>query len=168
MNKQLTNEQRRSFLLKAGSLLGISVCAGSMATFLNSCETDENKIVNAAGTVTVNIATETGLQNKGDGIKKTLTGYNGDKPVIIVKTGDSSFMVFSSVCNHSQCIVSAPKTNNANIICDFSDNKCGHNAHFNPTTGLQVIGPNGGAATGGLTVISSSYNATTKILTITF
>ncbi|MBL7975281.1 MAG: hypothetical protein JNJ85_10235 [Candidatus Kapabacteria bacterium] len=168
MNEQLTNEQRRSFILKAGSLLGVSVCAGSMAAFLNSCEKDENKIVTATGTVTVNVASETGLQTVGDGVKKTYDGYNANKPVIIVKTGVDTFMVFSAVCNHQQCIVSAPKATGSNIVCSFADNKCGHEAEFSPVTGVQTVGPNGGAASGGLTVIPSSYNASTKILTITF
>ena len=161
-------EERRQFLLKAGSLLGISVCASSLAVLLNSCEVDESKIVATHGTVVVDIATETDLQSVGGAVKKVMSNYNQGHPVIILRTKADSFLVVSSVCNHAGCLVSLPVSKGANILCNPADNKCGHNAEFDPVTGTQVKGPNGGSPSGGLTVIPSSYDASSNKLSIVF
>lgn len=166
--KNLTIEERRKFFVQAGSLLGITVCASSMAAVLSACEKDESKLVAVHGDYQVNIANEAGLADVGGGVKKTAGNYNGSKPIIIIRTGAASFLVVSSVCNHAGCEVSAPKSKGANMTCDFNDNKCGHNAQFSQTTGLQVVGPNGGSPSGGLSVLSSTYDSGTQTLTVHF
>ncbi len=165
---ELSVEDRRAFLMKAGSLLGISVCASSMAAILAACEKDESKIIAAHGTFTVNISNESALATVGSGIKKDVGTFNASKPVIIIRTSASAFAVFSSVCNHAGCEVSAPKTLGARILCDVNDNKCGHNAEFDTQSGVQVVGPSGGSPSGGLALISSSYDASSQLLTLQF
>ncbi len=161
-------EERRQFLLKAGSLLGISVCASSLAVLLNSCEVDESKIIATHGTVVVDIATESDLQSVGGSAKKVFRNYNQGHPVIILRTKADSFLVVSAVCNHAGCIVSIPVSKGANIVCNPLDNKCGHNAEFDPITGTQVVGASGASPSGGLTVIPSTYDATNNKLSIVF
>ncbi len=161
-------EERRQFLTKAASLLGITICSSSLASLLTSCEKDESKLIATHGTFTIDLSSETGLANIGDGVKKSVGTFNSSKPVIIVRSSANAFAVFSSTCNHAGCEVSAPKSAGAAIVCDPNDNKCGHNAEFSSSTGLQIVGASGGAPTGGLTVISSTYDSASNKLTLSF
>jgi nitrite reductase/ring-hydroxylating ferredoxin subunit len=164
----ITHEQRRVFLQQAGAMLGISVCAASMVSLLSSCEKDESKIVAQGGTVELSLATYSDLKNVGGAIKITVPPYNQGKPVIITRYSPTSFLAVSALCNHQGCEVSLPLNQGGPITCYYENNKCGHGAEFSFSTGEQTKGPGGSTPTGGLTVIPSTFNPTTNIITLTF
>lgn len=161
-------EQRRQFLLRAGTMLGVTVCAGSMAALLNSCEKDESKLTTQAGEVQLSIASYSDLKNIGGAAKVLFSSYNFGKPVIITRVSATSFLAVSSVCNHQGCEVTLPKVAGGPITCDYIDNKCGHGAEFNFSTGVQTKGPGGSNPSGGLTVIPTEFNFSTNVLTLFF
>ncbi|MFM8472970.1 MAG: Rieske 2Fe-2S domain-containing protein [Candidatus Kapaibacterium sp.] len=161
-------EQRRTFLMRAGAMLGVSVCSVSMAALLGSCEKDESKLTSQSGTVDISIASYVELKNVGGMVKVSFGSYNFAKPVIITRLSETRFLAVSSVCNHQGCEVGLPKTPGGPITCDYVDNKCGHGAEFSPSTGLQIKGPGGGPPTGGLTVIPTAFTAATNVLTLSF
>jgi nitrite reductase/ring-hydroxylating ferredoxin subunit len=163
-----TQEQRRMFLQQAGAMLGISVCAASMTSLLSSCEKDESKIVTQGGTVELSVASYSDLKNVGGAVKTIFPAYNQSKPVIITRVSETTFLAVSSVCNHQGCEVTLPKSPGGAITCYFEDNKCGHGAEFSFATGAQTKGPGGTAPTGGLTVIPSTFNPITNVITLTF
>lgn len=160
-NNDITMQERREFLSRAASLLGVSLCSGALAGLLASCETDTVKSTGEAATV--NIGAEPALQEVGGAVKKTFAGNNGGRPVIIVRTADESFMVFTSVCTHTGCEVSAPRaTDEAFMICDLPG--CGHGSAFSTTDGSVLAGP----ASSPLRSYTNTYDAGNKVLTIHF
>lgn len=160
-NNETAMQERREFLSRAVSLLGVSLCGGTVAGLLTSCETDTVKSTGAVATVS--IAAEPSLQVVGGAMKKTFAGNNGGRPVIIVRTAEESFVVFSSVCTHAGCEISAPRSTDENfMICDLPG--CGHGSVFSTTDGSVMAGP----APAPLRSFSNSYNPTDKILTVHF
>lgn len=163
-----SQEQRRQFLLRAGAMLGITICATSMAAVLNSCEKDESKLVVQNGNVDVSIASYSELKNVGGAVKTVFSGYNFGKPVIITRVSTTAFLAVSAVCNHQGCEVSPPTTSGGPLTCYYEDNNCGHGAEFSFSTGAQTKGPGGSSPSGGLTVIPTTFNGSTNILTLSF
>lgn len=167
MAESLSREERRAFLLKAGSMLGITVCSASLAALVSACEKDEVKTPTGTNNaITVDVSKETALQTVGGGVRKTFPALNSANPVIIVRTTQTSFLVVTAVCTHAGCTLTPPNQNSTNITCYYADNNCGHSAEYDPTTGLQVVGPAGADPSGGLKTFTNSYNANTQILTI--
>ena len=162
------HHDRRRFIKEAGALLGITVCAASMAAILQSCEKDESKIVSPTGVFELSLSRYTELRNVGGAVKLIPGNFNNGRPVIVTRIEASTFLCVSSVCNHAGCEVSAPTMAGENIRCNYEDNKCGHGAEFSPVTGLQVIGPGGGTPTGGLTVIPTTYSTGTSVVYLNF
>ena len=56
-------------------MLGITVCATSMAAVLNSCEKDESKLVVQNGNVDISIASYSELKNVGGAVTVFLKMY---------------------------------------------------------------------------------------------
>lgn len=170
MNNDVTQQERRAFILKAGSMLGITVCASSLTALLSSCEEDTVKQPTQTTSVTFNVSEVTALSEIGGAVKRTFSSINNGKPVIIIRVADAEYAVFTSVCTHAGCELKEPvKDGNSYtpITCYYADNNCGHGAAFDNKTGVQIEGPGGTDPSGGLTKFQSTYNSTTKILTIT-
>ncbi len=157
---EILREERRVFLQRAASLCGLTLCSSAIAGLLVSCESDTVK--STGSTATVDIAAEPVLQEVGGGIKKTLGSNNNGRPVIIVRVADDQFAAFSSVCTHAGCEVSAPEFPGSEIVCDQPG--CGHGSVFSPVNGAVQFGP----ATASLKSFTTTYQADTKLLTITF
>jgi Rieske Fe-S protein len=78
---------------------------------------------------------------------------SGGSPVAAVRTGASTFAAFSLICPHFGCTVGI---NGSSFLCPC------HGARF-ASTGVWT----GGQHTSNLTSLSTSYDATTGVLTIT-
>ena len=77
---------------------------------------------------------------------------NGGTPVAAVRTGASAFAAFSLICPHFGCTVGI---NGSSFLCPC------HGAQF-ASSGTWI----GGQRTSNLTSLTTSYNATTGVLTI--
>lgn len=160
LNLEEHRNQRREFIITALSAVGITLSAGALSATLASCEQDVVKPKTPTGEkvdfVTSNVSE---LANVGGALKRTI-GANSRK-VVIVRSDASKFIVFDEKCSHQGCPVNLPEG-------DFSTLWCGcHFAEFDLKTGAQVVEPQTAGNRGPLTVIPSSFNSTTEILTIT-
>ncbi|MBL7997207.1 MAG: Rieske (2Fe-2S) protein [Candidatus Kapabacteria bacterium] len=146
---------RREFFIKAASMLGVAVSATSVATLLASCE--EDTIKNSGQTISVDISGDKALETVGGVVAKTIGGNS----TVVVRASESEYVVLSRVCSHQGCTVSVPANASERIVCPC------HLAEFNPLTGAQVKEPNASGTRGPLKRYASSYNPSTKTLTVT-
>lgn len=148
-------EQRRSFLTRMASFLGITAIGSALSSVLG-CETDVLKSSDIA--VRFDIRTEPALAQVGGAAKKTFSAHNGGRPVIIIRTGAEAFLVLSSVCTHQACEVDLPGVWDPNLLCPC------HESIFSKTDGAVLQGP----AAAPLPRFDSRFDTGTQTLTITF
>jgi cytochrome b6-f complex iron-sulfur subunit len=149
-------DKRRDFLKISLSMAGLAICSTSLGALVQSC-TSNPVNTNLTGNATIDITTEPALLNNGGAVKKSFSGQFGDNPVIIVRESDGTFMAFSSVCTHEGKLANAPANASSDIICPS------HNSHFSAVNGSVKSGP----ASSPLQKFTTSFNATSNILTIT-
>lgn len=161
---------RRDFLVKALGGLGITLCYGAITTLLDGCESFEKKnpVQNTQGSGIVELDTTTipEFATIGKGIKRVLkdtkaVDVNNGYPVIITKVADNEFVALTSLCTHEACYkeMEPPDPDKSGEVF------CGcHSSYFNHKDGAVLQGP----ATKPLQKFPASYDATSKILTITF
>lgn len=163
-NKILALQERRDFLVKAASMLGVVICGCAEGNVLTSCSA--NPTGSTGVQLDINMAQITGLSAIGSGVSHAVGTNNGGRNVIIVRiaadTSAQPFLVVTSVCTHEGFAVYPPTSAGGNMVCS------GHSARFSATNGNVVSQGGAGGGASNLQVFSSSYNATTKILTITF
>lgn len=162
----MKTDERRKFLLQAGALLGITVCAGSLSSALSSCDFDDSKFTPIL--FDVDVTTFSKLATTGLGVKMLGNENPSGKPIIIMRTADDVYTVFTAICTHAGCVLDPPETVGLAIVCDFRLNGCGHGAEYNPMTGEQTIGPLDTPPKGKIVTVKSTFNSTSKILTIIF
>lgn len=155
MENNTENNQRREFLKKSLSLSGIILCAGSISALLDSCSSPVN--ASPGGTGSFDVTTVPQLSVDGGVVEKTFSGQFGNAAVIIIRETGTSYVAFSTICPHQGNIVNYPKNSTSDIVCPV------HGSHFSPVDGSRISGP----APNGLTKYTTSFDAATKILTIT-
>ncbi len=144
---------RRTFLRQTA---GIVISGTALAAILAACE---STTVSSTGIqATLDINAQAALQTVGNSISQTFGQNNGGRAVILIRSTTTDFIALSSVCTHEQCTVSKPQTAGGNIICSC------HGAIFSPKDGSVLGGP----APSSLQRFQTAYDATTKVLTITF
>jgi Rieske Fe-S protein len=159
---------RREFLVKAATMLGYSVCASTVISLVNACEststrnqpstmtnpTNPTNPTMPGGTAanTVNIATEAQLQTVGGAVIRTIN----NNQVVIIRSAPAAFLVFSAICTHDGCPVNLPM--NGTMFCPC------HGSRFSATDGSVVNGP----AQTALRRFNATFDAMTNILTIMF
>ncbi|MBK9249180.1 MAG: Rieske (2Fe-2S) protein [Ignavibacteria bacterium] len=158
---------RREFISQSLKGLGIVVCGSALAGVMASCEIQTTKVVVTGDPANFNITGITALETVGIGYLREgqldINGgkFNGGKELVIIRLKPEdvidSFLVLSAICNHEGRVVFPPENPGEDIICPF------HSSVFSPTDGSLKEGP----ATAGLLKFKSSYDPTTKILTIT-
>lgn len=141
--------ERREFLLKAASMLGLAVSAGTTVALLNACEQTNTP---SGGTGTLNIASQTALQNVGGAARVTVNNTQ----LVIIRTSTTEFLALSAICTHASCPVNLPA--NGSISCDC------HGSRFSATDGRVLNGP----ATTPLRRYTTSFSSMTNELTISF
>jgi nitrite reductase/ring-hydroxylating ferredoxin subunit len=98
--------------------------------------------VNGSGQLVINLGIETGLSSVGSFIRKSYTGFNSGRGVIIVRTGASDYRAMSIVCPHAGALIDAPSGGKA--ICPR------HQAEFSVSQsnfGANIGGQSSSAAT---------------------
>ncbi|MCX6152916.1 MAG: Rieske (2Fe-2S) protein [Candidatus Kapabacteria bacterium] len=156
MENNQSLEQRRDFIKKSLGLAGLVLCAGSMSTLLESCNSSSFN-PNPTGNVSLDITTVPELAVNGGVVEKTFAGQFNGTPVIIIKVTETSYLAFCTICPHEGQIVSYPLDSTSNIVCQA------HKSYFSPTTGEIIKGP----SPSGLKKYTTLYDAATRILTIT-
>ena len=147
-----TNSNRRDFLTKSISVLGMGLLVGAVPTLITSCNSSPTASSNPVAT-DVKISDYPTLQNINGYVKISITGRNNNKPIIIIRKSDTEFTVLSSTCTHQGCTVNDPNMSSKSISCPC------HGSRFNLVGGV-INGP----ASSGLTSFASTFNSTTNIL----
>lgn len=128
---------RRDFLLKAASMLGVTVCGPALASILTGCDDDVLKPADTSVLpgIEVDLNVETALQRPGGAIRKTFGAFNGSRNVVIIRQSETEFLVVTAVCTHQGCDINLPVASGANIQCPC------HGAQFSSVTGDVLQGP---------------------------
>jgi nitrite reductase/ring-hydroxylating ferredoxin subunit len=128
-------------LAPCGALL--SACGSESSDGSNATTADPSSYsVNGSGQLVINLSVETGLSSVGSFIRKSYTGFNGGRGLIIVRTGASDYRAMSIVCPHAGAFIDAPSGGKA--ICPR------HSAEFSVSQsnfGANIGGQSSSAAT---------------------
>lgn len=156
-------DERRTFLRLAASSVGITLCAGTVAGLLSSCETTERSDTAGPGLPPVPFLLDgiTELETVGGITTQFVSGINNNNVVFIARVSETDFVVFSNVCTHQGCPVSLPDDIGGNVRCPC------HGAEYAWNSGKNVKQPLGGGRATDLPKFASTYDAQTKILMIT-
>ena len=123
---------RRFFLHKAATSIGLALSAPAIVALITGCERDESTPVVPVGkTYDLDIRTVPELSAVGSITLTFVADLNGGSPVFISRVEQNTFVVFSSVCTHAGCGVSAPEPPviTSNCICSC------HAAEYSASTG---------------------------------
>ena len=155
-------DKRRKFLIQGLTGIGITVCAGTIATLLSSCESNETvtpseQTFPVALSLTLNELEP--LSTIGGAVLYNVPDYNAGNDIIIIRLESAKFLVVTSICTHNGCGLSLPDTDIASIYCGC------HDARFSPITGEVIQQPNTGRATN-LKTFVNSYDATSNVLSV--
>lgn len=194
-NENNCSQERRKFLGKSASLIGLTVLGSSFAgAFLQSCETDTVKSTTAGVTKTLDITPYLkinplskypfiNLKNIGCGIIKRFPDVNYGIPLLVIKINEHEetvdgtltkvpdFVVYSSMCTHNNCIGSEDIANSKVLpsIGSKDENrliKCGcHGSMYDAFDNARVVK---GPAEKPLKMYKNSYDPLTKVLSIYF
>jgi cytochrome b6-f complex iron-sulfur subunit len=156
---------RRQFISSSLQNAGIVFCAASLASLIQSCESNETPSGNSSNGIQIDIPLNTSgleeLSKEGGAAYKNVPNQNNNKDILIIRLTASSFLAVTSICSHQGCSVQPPDTEYSNIYC-----AC-HGAEFNPESGKVMKQPTTGSATS-LTSFPVKYNSITNAITITF
>jgi len=158
---------RREFISKALAGLGFTICCGSLASILESCEFYEKKnpVDSSGSIVELNVAAVPEFAALGIGIKQTFkdtkgNAVNGGYPIIVTRIGDNQFVAITGLCTHDACYKEMYPPNE---IVDAIVCTC-HGSVFNYQDGSVIQGP----AVKPLAVFPTSFDAATGMLRIFF
>ncbi len=135
MEKIINNENRRDFLKKAGFMIGVGICAGSVSTILTSCEKDQSIIIPPPQAYSLSLAPFPKLATAGGIEKVVISGKNNNKPFIIKRIDQTTFVVHDSICPHQGCEVDLPTTPTSGMDCPC------HHVVFSPDDGSVMKNP---------------------------
>lgn len=143
-------------MMKIAAGAGIALGSIASAGVIAGCENDTVK--SSDSSYEFNVSTEAILAVEGGAIMKSLGEVNAGKPVIIIRSGEKTFVVLSSVCTHQGCQVSLPNSLGGDLVCGC------HNSIFSSTDGSVKQGP----ATDPLQRFATSFDSGKNILTIRY
>lgn len=115
------NNDRRSFLKKAGLMIGVGLSAGTITSILSSCDEEQFFYAPLPETYELSLANYPALANVGTAVKVTIPGKNGGKPLMIKRKAADTFVVLSSICAHQGCEVDLPTGGGLNCQCPCHD-----------------------------------------------
>ena len=143
---------RRKFIEKSGSFSLSAIGIVGLAALLEGCSEDDSSNPVAAPTsqFTINLADHTELQKVG-GFK---TFQMESTPIIVFRTGDTTFKALSLVCTHQACTVNWQQSSKK-FTCPC------HSSTFNENGDVT----NGPASTN-LATFTTEYKAETNQLII--
>lgn len=147
---------RRGFIKKSGALAGMAFTLPLITGFLSSCESNENPIV-PEGTVNLDLDDYPALMDIGGSVKTNVEGLAA--ALIIIRIGESDFLIANSTCTHLGCSVNAPANDTGNINCPC------HGAVYSRTDASVINYPTG-ANPIPLTTYNYTFNAGSGTLSI--
>ena len=154
------NENRRDFIRKAGTAIGFGMFAASFSSIIVGCEQDAINPAPPIQTIPVDISKYPKLAEIGGMEKVVLTYSTGDQITVIIKrTAQTVFMVFTSVCTHNTAVVDLPSNSSGDFVCPL------HGATFSSTDGKVKNKPFSSVTDLKLKTVVG-YDDTTKILQI--
>lgn len=143
-------DARRDFLKTClASLTGITLIS-ALAPLVNGCSSNPTATIDTSYSGTFNVSS---LTADNTGMLTSTNGADG-KPIVIIRNSASTFTALSSRCPHESCVVNPPSNNM--ILCNC------HGSRFD-LTGNVLNGP----ATSPLYHYKTTYDATSKTLTVT-
>jgi nitrite reductase/ring-hydroxylating ferredoxin subunit len=146
---------RRGFLKTTCAAL----CTLPLAGLLNSCETDELKVVAPTGKqLVINLDSEPALKEVGGAIQKAFPEINSGRRLNILRNSETAFLVVTSFCPHEGGTVELPFTPGENMYCDK------HGAEFSYQDGRVLMGP----AQSNLQSFEYTFDAAKNTLTIKY
>ncbi|MEW5798406.1 MAG: Rieske 2Fe-2S domain-containing protein [Bacteroidota bacterium] len=146
------NRKRREFLSTVTHGGVCLLCSAGIVSLLTGCKEEDNPV--SFDEPVIDINKETALQSVGGAVKKRISSVNGGNVIIVVRTGDASFIALSAICTHQGSEVGLPEKNV--ITCP------NHGSRFNATNGSVVNGP----ATSPLPTFTATYDANKNTVTI--
>ncbi len=156
MAKQETHEKRRNALKKGAALAGLAVCGGTMPALMSGCENDTTK--SEEESVDFDISAVPAMQQAGGAVKKKFGEHNNGRSVLVIRSGETSFIAMTAVCTHQGYEVNLPAGEGGSLLCPC------HESEFDSTTGEVIKGP----ATASLQMFKTSFDASNNIVKITF
>lgn len=121
MDKNTSNE-RRQFLIKAGKIAGLAVSMPVAASFISSCEQNEDPIpAPPPSTVPVDLSRYPAIAAAGGVVKILIPGKNNNNSIVISRLDNNQFSVVDSICQHAGCEVDLPfgESNELKCPCHF-------------------------------------------------
>lgn len=133
---------RRNFLKKAGTLLGVGLTLPVISSVLTSCEQDEKAPVAVVppGGYDLDLSKYPKLAAVGGVVKVTIPGKNGGAPLVITRKDAATFVVLDSTCPHAGCEVDLPVGASNEMDCPC------HHAFFSNLDGSVTKNPVSGWA----------------------
>ena len=129
-NKQ---ENRRSFLKKAGTMIGVGIAMPVIGGLVTSCEQNEGVI--PPKKLSVNLNSHPALLADGGVERFKITGANGGNEVIVYRKSASQFIILDSTCPHMGCTVDIPSNATSPAHCPC------HGVDFNLSDGSVLDNP---------------------------
>ena len=156
MEDEPKSRKRRKILADGAALLGLAASGAMFQTLLGGCESTTLK---STGTIVeFDTSSEPALSIVGGIVKKKLGDSNGGTPVFIIRAAGLDFLVLNTACTFEGCSVNLPTKSGANFVCPC----CG--SEYSTVDGHVIKGP----ASAALRTFVSSYDASSKVLKITF
>ena len=155
-NNNVKRYERREFI----KILSIAA-ASCASTCLYACSESTSSPVTLTGKkIEVRLEDNTTLLTVGGSVRKTFSEVNNGRPVLIVRTSETSFRTMTMICTHQGTTINNP-SDNKKVICP------NHGAQFSIADGN--FGKNiGGQSTADLQTFETTFNPTNNTLTITF
>lgn len=157
MEKSNTKRYERRDFIKI-----LTVAAASCASAcLYACSEDTSSPVTLTGKkIEVPLQDNPSLLTVGGSVRKTFSEANNGRPVLIVRTSETSFRTMTMICTHQGTTINNP-SDNKKVICP------NHGAQFSIAEGN--FGKNiGGQSTADLQTFETTFNPSNNTITITF
>lgn len=152
--------ERRDFL-KSVSIMTAGIGALSLTPLLTSCEQNEaNPTKGSGNNPIVDLNEYTSLQTVGGAEKIKFDGFNDNYPFIVIRLGETRFLVATSKCTHQGCEVVEPSSSKPNIHC-----LC-HGAEFSGTDASVKKRPADNSDIMGLKTFDYSFDTSNMTLEI--
>ncbi|HRE56910.1 MAG TPA: Rieske 2Fe-2S domain-containing protein [Candidatus Kapabacteria bacterium] len=156
-NNNIKRYERREFIKV------LSVAAASCtSTCLYACSESTSSPVTLTGKkIEVRLEDNPTLLTVGGSVRKTFSEVNNGRPVLIVRTSQTSFRTMTMICTHQGSTINNPTNNVNKVICP------NHGAQFSIADGN--FGKNiGGQSTADLQTFETTFNPTNSTIIIEF
>lgn len=120
----MEKNNRRDFIKKTGTFIGLGLLGGTAGSFMTGCEQDEVVPLPPPATYDIDITQYPALMSVGGATQVNIALKNeegeltGDvKNVSIKRESESSFIAIDSLCRHQNCIVNLPTQPGGDLVC---------------------------------------------------